>query len=95
MKERPERDQVAPIYTHLTDLVDKTLCPKMDGNEFHSKMCCERECVNRGVSLSNFFPRKKALKKTVLRLNGSDLSMLLWVKTEDYKWSKKESNTAR
>lgn len=63
IKEQPEREQVAPIYTHLMDLVDKTLCPKIEGNEFHSKTCCDRECVDCGVSLLTFLPEEESTEE--------------------------------
>lgn len=63
LKEQPEREQVAPIYTHLTDLVDKTLCPKIEGNQFRSKTCCDRECVNCGVSLLQFLPEEESTEE--------------------------------
>ena len=39
IKELPQREQDYPIYTHLTDLVDQTLCPKLEEVEFHRKEC--------------------------------------------------------
>jgi len=56
INEQPQREQDYPIYTHLTDLVDQTLCPKLEEVEFHRKECCDRECLNCGVELLKFLP---------------------------------------
>ena len=64
IKEWPEREQDYPVYTHLTDVVDKTLCPKLDEVEFHQKGCCERECLNCGVELLKFLPEEENMEQT-------------------------------
>ena len=64
IKERPEREQGYPIFTHLTDLVDKTLCPKLEEAEFHQKGCCDRECLNCGVELLKFLPEEESTEQT-------------------------------
>ena len=64
IKERPEREQGYPIFTHLTDLVDKTLCPKLEEAEFHQKGCCDRECLNCGVELLKFLLEEESTEQT-------------------------------
>ena len=39
-----------PIFTHLTDLTNHTLCPKTDGQEYHQLKCVERRCDDCGVN---------------------------------------------
>jgi hypothetical protein len=37
------------VYKHLSDLVNETLCPKRDGNEYHEPDCLQRKCKNCGI----------------------------------------------
>lgn len=45
------------------DLVDKIFCLKIEGNEFYSKMCCDRECVDCGVLLLIFFFEEESIEE--------------------------------
>ena len=36
------QDENCPIFEHLNDMVNKTVCPKAESNSYHRK-----ECVNR------------------------------------------------
>ena len=51
LKRQPGKESDYPIYDHLSDLVDKTLCPKLDGIHFYATKCCDRECTNCGMAL--------------------------------------------
>lgn len=37
-------DNQFPVYKHLTDLVEETLCPKSEGSQHYNKDCLYRSC---------------------------------------------------
>ena len=64
VKESPEKEHEYPVYTHLTDVVDKTLCPKLQEDDFHQKKCCDRECPNCGIKVLKFLPEEESTVET-------------------------------
>ena len=38
-----------PVFSHLTDIVQQTLCPKQEGKCYNEKDCLYRECPHCGV----------------------------------------------
>lgn len=38
-----------PIFEHLDDIVNKTLCAKAEGQSYHLRECLNRECESCGV----------------------------------------------
>ena len=76
-KEQPEREQDYPVYTHLTDLVDITPCPKLDEVEFHQKGCCKRECLNCGVELLKFLLEEEHMEQTGAQVEWQRLEYVM------------------
>lgn len=46
------------VYDHLTDIVNETLCPKSETDQFHTKACIDRECDQCGVNNLKFMPEE-------------------------------------
>ena len=90
IKERPEREQGYPIFTHLTDLVDKTLCPKLEEAEFHQKGCCDRECLNCGVELLKFLLEEESTEQTGAQVKWQRFEYVMLGEKEGCKWSKRK-----
>ena len=44
------QDENCPIFEHLNDMVNKTMCPKAESNSYHRKECVNRECDRCGVN---------------------------------------------
>ena len=44
------QDENCPIFEHLNDMVNKTMCPKVESNSYHCKECVNRECDRCGVN---------------------------------------------
>ena len=38
-----------PLFEHLDDIVNKTLCVKLEDKSYHSRECLNRECDSCGV----------------------------------------------
>lgn len=64
IKDQPARERDYPINAHLTDLVDMTLCPKLEAAEFHQKRCCDRGCRDCGVDLFRLLPEEVSMEQT-------------------------------
>ena len=43
-----------PVFSHLTDFVQQTLCPKANNAQYHQKECLERTCTKCGVNDRHF-----------------------------------------
>ena len=48
-----------PIYTHLNDAVNSTLCAKGEDSEYHKKSCIYRECAECGVEKFTLGPKER------------------------------------
>ena len=46
-KSRP--NEKFPVFEHLDDIVNKTLCMKPEDKNYHMKDCLNRECKSCGV----------------------------------------------
>ena len=46
------------VYTHLSDLVNETLCQKEEEEIYHQKKCLHRECGNCGVDKLRLLPEE-------------------------------------
>lgn len=51
-----------PVYEHLTDLVEETLCPKPNDTKYHNKDCLYRSCNKCGTSQLKLIPEEQCLK---------------------------------
>lgn len=40
-----------PVYDHLNDAVNVTLCAEVDRDTYYAKECCDQECNKHGVHL--------------------------------------------
>jgi len=50
----------SPIYNHLQDVVNETLCPKGPNNSLFKIACLNRECSDCGSKLLNLLPNEKS-----------------------------------
>lgn len=50
----------SPIYNHLQDVVNETLCPKGPNNSLFKIACLNRECSDCGSKLLNLLPDEKS-----------------------------------
>ena len=48
LQAKNNRSETVPVYEHLTDLVETTLCPKGD-KKYHDKACVNRTCECCGI----------------------------------------------
>ena len=48
LQAKNNRPETVPVYEHLTDLVETTLCPKGD-KKYHDKACVNRTCESCGI----------------------------------------------
>ena len=49
-----------PVFTHLTELTNFTLCPKEEGQGFHNLKCVQRKCENCGVKQTQLSEQETA-----------------------------------
>lgn len=56
------------VYERLSDIAEKTLCPKSEGEEFHRKECLMRECSDCGVGKSIFLPEEQNMSDGACRV---------------------------
>ena len=48
MQAKNNRSETVPVYEHLTDLIETTLCLKGD-KKYHDKACVNRTCESCGI----------------------------------------------
>lgn len=59
LREKPEKKIDFPVFEHLSELVDATLCPRSEGKNYHNKLCCDRQRPNCGVDTFKFLPEEQ------------------------------------
>lgn len=60
-----DNDGEYPVLKTLTELVEKTLCPKEEGKMFHNIKCLERECESCGVETLQLLPEETSSEGSV------------------------------
>ena len=68
LEKDPTREGVYPLYTHLNDLVNVTLCEKEDGERLHRLCCLCRECDNCGVNKLPLMAEELDVSETTVKL---------------------------
>lgn len=58
-------DDDSIIWTSLTEVAEKTLCPKQEGNTYHPIKCLERQCESCGVDKLELLPEEILQEGTV------------------------------
>ena len=53
-----EEKEKYPVFEHINDLVNLTLCPKSEGEEFYDIKCLNRDCNKCGVNKLEFLPEE-------------------------------------
>ena len=53
-----------PVYDHLNDAVNVTLCAKVDGDTYYAKECCDRECDKCGVHLLRLLEEEESMDES-------------------------------
>ena len=53
-----------PVYDHLNDLVNATLCEKVVGDTYYAKECSERECDKCGIHLLKFLEEEESMAES-------------------------------
>ena len=57
-----------PVYDHLNDAVDVTLCAKADSDTYYAKECCDRECDKCGVHLLRLLEEEESMDESGLKV---------------------------
>ena len=57
-----------PVYDHLNDAVNVTLCAKVDGDSYYAKECCDRECDKCGVHLLRLLEEEESMDESGLKV---------------------------
>lgn len=65
LKQKPYNNVDYPVYDHLNDLVNATLCQQLDGETYYAKECCNRECEKCGVHLAKLLDKEKSMDEEV------------------------------
>ena len=52
-----------PVYEHLTDLIEETLCPKPNDSNSHQRDCLFRSCNECGTSKLNLMPEEQCFEE--------------------------------
>ena len=55
MKFRRQSNNGFPVWEHLTDVMNATMCPQQNGS-FHRRTCIERSCLECGLTSLQFSP---------------------------------------
>lgn len=71
-----KRDDDFPIFTHLTDLVNVTLCDRNEERKYHDKNCLDRKCQNCGTKKMLLSP-KETNKDTDMRVRWERFEYVL------------------
>ena len=57
-----------PVYDHLNDAVNVTLCAKLDWNTYYAKECCNWECDKSGVHLFRLLEEEESMDESSLKI---------------------------
>ena len=61
LKEQPDKAVDHPVYDHLSELVNTTLCKPLDGDEYYARECCNRACEKCGVHLVKLLDEEQSM----------------------------------
>ena len=68
IKQQPDKGRDYPTYEHLNDLVNCTLCPKLEGEDYYASECCDRECESCGVHLFQLLDEEQCVSDSGLKV---------------------------
>ena len=65
VKGKPQTEQeMYPVYEHLSELVEQTMCNKAEGASYHRLACINRECEDCGVANCTLMPEEEDTSQT-------------------------------
>ncbi len=62
-RQHSNRDEY-PVYEHISDLVNATMCKKNDDADFHDKSCIDRKCKECGVHMLKLSSEELSVEDT-------------------------------
>lgn len=65
LKQKPSNNVDYPVFDHLNDLINATLCQQLDGETYNARECCNKECNKCGVHLAKLLDKEKSMDKKV------------------------------
>lgn len=68
LEKDPTQESTYPLYSHLNDLVNETLCAKEEGERFHRLSCLNRECDNCGVNRLRLMEEEQEVSETSVKI---------------------------
>ena len=84
-----EQSEIVPVFEHLSDIVNETLCAKEETNSYHSRGCLNRECEICGVDKLDLMKQEEDVSPQAPTVNWQKFEYVTVGQTQEGKEKKK------